>query len=170
MAQDNSAPNIFHPTLFNPFLQWADMAMKTTEMMVSSGQVIGERVDEIARAGANASPRDFKELTQVGGDKVSAATETGVEAMTRMQMASYELLTRGWQQWFASVGAITSLFGSRTFGEALSRQDRLFDSLGKASPANQLAQQVTDAAPKRQSAHARRPARVSRSRTAASKR
>ena len=37
-----------HATLFNPLMLWADLALKGAEMLVSSGQVIGSRVDQMA--------------------------------------------------------------------------------------------------------------------------
>jgi hypothetical protein len=120
---------IFNPALFNPLMLWADLAMKTSEMLVASGQVIGTRVDRMARAGAKPSARDLKEFTLMGSEKVKAATESGLAVATRLQSANYQLMARAWQQWFASLGAMSSLAGSRTFGEALSRQNRLFNSL-----------------------------------------
>jgi len=171
-------PNLLHPTLFNPFIAWTDLAMKATEMVVSSGQLIGERVDEIARASANASPPDFKQLTLLGGDEVKTATESSFDMMTRMQSASFQLMARAWQQWFTSLGALSALTGSRTFGEALSRQDRLFKSLIQSDsrllrPSDDAAH-VEIASPKARQgtsrAHAKRHTAVSKTRVATSRR
>jgi hypothetical protein len=41
--------NLIPPSLFHPFLLWNDLAAYATEMLASSGQVIGSRVQEIAR-------------------------------------------------------------------------------------------------------------------------
>jgi hypothetical protein len=130
------AQNLFHPALFNPFLLWTDLAMKTTETLLASGQVIGTRVGRIARAGANPSPADLEEFTLMGTEKVKAATESALAVATRLQSANYELMARAWRQWFASAGAMTALAGSRTFGEALSRQNRLFHSLARSGPSH----------------------------------
>jgi hypothetical protein len=123
--------NLIHPSLFNPFLLWNDLAAKATEMLASSGQVIGSRVQEITRAGDNPSPRDVREIVQIGSEKVKAATETGLDVATRLQETNYELMARAWQQWFASVGAMTALATSRSFGEALERQNRLYNALNR---------------------------------------
>jgi hypothetical protein len=120
---------LFHPSLFNPFMLWTDLALKSNEMLLASGQVIGTRLGRIASAGANPSPRDLKELALMGSEKVKAATESSLAVATRLQAANYQLMARAWRQWLASAGAFTALAGSRTFGEALSSQNRLFHSL-----------------------------------------
>lgn len=126
------AAHLTHPSLFNPFMLWADLALKGTEMMVSSSQVIGSRVDQMARAGANPSPRDVKEFALMGSEKVKAATESGLAVALRMQSANYQLMARAWQQWFAAWGAMASLGTSRSFGEALSRQNTLYNALARS--------------------------------------
>jgi len=126
------AQNVFHPALFNPFMLWTDLAMKSTEMLVASGQVIGSRVDQIARAGANPSPRDLEEFALMGSEKLKAAAESGLAVATRLQSANYQLIARGWQQWWSSMGALMTLASSRTFGEVLARQNRLFNSLARS--------------------------------------
>lgn len=123
----------FNPTLLNPFMQWADLALKTTEMLVSSGQVIGARVDQIARAGANPSPRDVKEIALMGSEKLKAATESGLAVATRLQSANFQLMARAWQQWFASMGAMAALGNSRNFGQVLSGQNRLYNALSRSA-------------------------------------
>jgi hypothetical protein len=124
---------LFHPSLFNPFLLWTDLALKSSEMLLASGQVIGTRLGRIAGAGANPNARDRKEFALMGSEKVKAATESSLAVATRLQAANYQLMARAWQQWLASAGAFTALAGSRTFGETLSRQNRLFHSLARSS-------------------------------------
>jgi hypothetical protein len=125
-------PLQIHPSLFNPAVLWADLALKATEMMVSSAEVIGNRVDQIARAGANPSPRDMREIVLMGSEKVKAATESGLAVATRMQSQNLQMFTRAWQQWLTSLGAFAALASSRTFGEALARQNSLFNALSRS--------------------------------------
>jgi hypothetical protein len=122
----------FSPAFFNPFMLWMGVAMKTTEMLVSSGQVIGTRVNRMAHAGVRPSARDRKEFTLMHTEKVKAATESALAVATRMQSANYQLMARAWQQGLASLGAMSLLAGSRSFGEVLSRQNRLFNSLARS--------------------------------------
>ena len=124
--------NAFRPALFDPFTLWADLALRTTEMLVASSQVIGTRIGQIARAGANPSARDIKEFTLMGSEKLKAATQSSLAIATRLQSANYQLMARGWQQWVANLAAMGALASSRTFGEALSRQSRLFHSLARS--------------------------------------
>ena len=107
---------------FNPALLWADLALKGTELLISSGQVIGSRVDRIARAGLNPSARDRKEFALMSSEKVRAATESGVAMATRMQALNGNLWLRAWQQWFASLSAMMAFASSKTPGQALERQ------------------------------------------------
>jgi hypothetical protein len=120
-----------HPTLFNPFVLWTDLAMKSTEMAVESGQVLGTRVDQIARAGAHPSPRDMGELT-IGSDQLKAAADSGINIVAGMQSAALQVMAQAWQHWFTTLSAMASVAGSKTFGEALSRQEQLFNSLNQA--------------------------------------
>lgn len=118
--------------LFDPFLLWADVGMKTAEMLYSSGQVIGKRVDRMARAGHQPNARDRREFRLMGTEKVKAAAESGLAVAARMQSANYQLMARAWQQGFANIAAMTSLAGSRSPVEALSRQMSLYRSLGRS--------------------------------------
>jgi hypothetical protein len=122
----------FNPTLLNPFMLWAQLAMKTAEMLVASGQVIGSRMDQVARAGANPSLRDRREMLLMGSEKVKAATESGLAVAARLQAANWELAARAWRQWIASAAAMNALVTSRNFGEALARQHSLLEALGRA--------------------------------------
>jgi hypothetical protein len=126
-------PLQIHPSLFNPALLWADLAMKATEMMVSSAEVIGNRVDQMARAGANPSPRDMREMVLMGSEKVKAATDSGIAVAARLQSQNMQIFTRAWQQWLTSLGAMAALTSSRTFGEVLSRQNTLFNALSRSN-------------------------------------
>jgi hypothetical protein len=124
--------NLIRPSLFNPVLLWSDVALKTAEMLMSSGQVIGTRLDRIARAGPNPSARDRREFALMGSEKISAASKSAMAVASRLQSANYELMMRAWRQWFASLGAMNSLAASRSFGQALSRQKRLSDALARS--------------------------------------
>lgn len=86
---------------FNPWLLWSEFAMKSAEMWLASGQVIGTRVNRMARAGHNPSPRDRKEFMLMGTEKVRAATESG--------MAMAAAMTRLWQPWWSGAGALSRL-------------------------------------------------------------
>jgi hypothetical protein len=132
-------PVIPAASFLNPALLWADLAMKTTEMLISSGQVIGTRVDQMARAGATPSARDRKEFALMGSEKVRAATESGLAIAARLQSMNGNLWLRAWQQWFASATAMMSLASSKTMGQAVDRQAAVYRSMARsAGTASQL--------------------------------
>ncbi len=169
MSQDISQ-NLFQPAWANPFMAWTDLAMKTTELMVESGQVIGSRVDQLTRAGANAEPEELKQYSLLGTDKPRAVTDSGLAMVSRLQSAQYDLMTRAWQQWFSNLAALVAMAGSNSFGEVLSRQQRLFQTL--ASPrttTRATSDPAVETAPAAK-AHAKRHRRVSRTGVAASRR
>jgi hypothetical protein len=120
------------PALLNPLLLWTQLAMKTAETLVASGQVITSRVGQISRAGANPSARDRREMILMGSEKVKAAMQSGLAVATRLQSANLQLIARAWQQWFASLGAMNALATSRSAGAALARQSRLFHALSRS--------------------------------------
>lgn len=125
--------------LFNPALLWADFAMKTTEMLISSGQVIGARVDQMARAGATPNARDRKEFARMGSEKVRAATESSLAMAARLQSMNGNLWLRAWQQWFGGATALMSLGASKTWGQAVQRQGAVYRSMARsADTASQL--------------------------------
>ncbi len=124
--------NLFSPAAFNPFFMWVDFATKSSEMLVSSGQVIASRVDQMARAGVNPSASDRKEFALMGSEKMRAATESGLAVASGLRDVNYPLAMRAWQQSFAAWGAMVSLGGSRTWGEALSRQTTLAHALARS--------------------------------------
>jgi hypothetical protein len=123
---------LMQPTLFNPFLLWTQVAIKSAEMLFSSGQVIASRTGQMARAGANPSARDRREMILMGSEKAKAATQSGLAFATRLKSANLQLIGRAWQQWFASLGAMNALMTSRSVGEALARQNRLFNTLSRS--------------------------------------
>ena len=108
--------------MVNPFLLWADIALKTTETMLASGQVITHRMDRIARAGANPSARDRKEFTLMGAEKAKAAGD-----------AAFAVGMQAWQQW------VTACMGMAVPTTARGRQAALSRSSANAARLAQAA-------------------------------
>lgn len=119
--------------LLNPFLLWTDLALKTGEMMLSSGQVIGQRVDRMARAGVCPSARDRKEFALMGSEKLKAASASGAAVAGQLQKANLQLAARAWEQSFATLNAMGSLGASRTWGQAVARQQALLGAITRSS-------------------------------------
>jgi hypothetical protein len=118
---------------------WADMALKTHEMLLSSGSVIQMRTERMAKAGLTPSPADLAEFQLMGDEKLAAAGEAGA-AMARQWHSSHVSLTsRALQQWFLSAGAFLSMAGSITPAQAAVRGDAFVKATTRAvSTAGQL--------------------------------
>jgi hypothetical protein len=125
---------VFTTAAFDPFHLWTDFAMKSAEMLWSSGQVISSRLDRMARAGVNPSAHDRREMLLMGSEKVRAASDSALAVASRMQVANWELILRGWRQGFANLSAMGMLMASRNAGELFARQRHLFDSLRRSGP------------------------------------
>jgi hypothetical protein len=68
----------------NPFLIWTGLALKTSEMMLASVQVIGHRAGRIAAPGPKPSARDRREFTLMGQERIEATAESAQAMTTRM--------------------------------------------------------------------------------------
>ena len=55
---------------WTPWFAWSEILFKSAEMMMASGQVIGHRVERMGKAGVTPSPRDVKEFTLMGQEKL----------------------------------------------------------------------------------------------------
>lgn len=62
--------------VWTPWFAWSEFMFKSAEMMMASGQVIGHRVERMAKAGPALSSRDLKEFTLMGHEKLEAAAES----------------------------------------------------------------------------------------------
>lgn len=109
----------------NPFLIWADLALKTGEIMLASAQVIAHRTARMAAAGSKPSSRDRREFALMGQEKIGAATKSAQGIAAHMLTVDPFLVARAVQQSLAGAAAMMSLAGSRTASQAIARQARL---------------------------------------------
>ena len=123
----------------NPFLVWADLALKTGEMMFASAQVIGHRTGRMAAVGSKPSARDRREFTLMGQEKVEAASASARSMTSHMVRANTQLGTRAVQQMLTGVTDIMALAASRTAGQSIARQAKLVRTMTRsAGTASQL--------------------------------
>ena len=66
-----------YPRFFNPLMIWTDVALKTGEMLVSSGSVIHMRTSRMAEHGMQPTPADMREIHLMSEEKLTAVTESG---------------------------------------------------------------------------------------------
>ena len=114
------ATNLDSPNLFNPLMIWADMGLRALEMTLSSSQNLGDRLDRLTRATANAEVQETAHLASAGGtDRSGLASNPGLALATQMQRAGLELMTQAWQQWMSTLGTLTALGVGRPVAETV---------------------------------------------------
>jgi hypothetical protein len=116
------------PRFFNPLMLWTDVALKTGEMLVSSGSVIHLRTSRMVEHGMQPSPADLREIQLMSEEKLAAVTESGAAIANQLHTTSYALVNRAVQQWFQSQQALWSLATSLTPVHVLTRSQALLDA------------------------------------------
>ncbi|MEJ8845337.1 polyhydroxyalkanoate granule-associated phasin [Variovorax rhizosphaerae] len=116
------------PRFFNPLMIWTDVALKTGEMLVSSGSVIQLRTSRMAAHGMQPSPADMREIHLMSEEKLAAVTESTAAIANQLHTTSYALVNRAVQQWFESQVALWSLATSFTPVHALTRGQAFLDA------------------------------------------
>jgi hypothetical protein len=121
------------PRFFNPLMLWTDVAVKTGEMLVSSGSVIQARTQRMAAAGLAPSPADVAEFTLMGQEKLDAASQSGAAMAVQLHNTQAALTTHVVQNWFASVSALFAMVFSTTPAQALERHGAFVDAATRSA-------------------------------------
>ncbi|MDM0039287.1 hypothetical protein QTH89_22820 [Variovorax sp. J22G21] len=125
-------PNSY-PRFFNPLMLWTDVALKTGEMLISSGSVIQMRTRRMAEHGMQPTSADMREIHLMSEEKLAAVTESGAAIANQLHTTQYALMNRAVQQWFNTGTALVSLTTSFTPAQALSRAQALVDATTRAA-------------------------------------
>ena len=126
-----------------PFAVWTDVALRTSEMLVASGQVIGHRTRRIVAAGHSPGPRDRREFTRMGLEKVEAAGESFWAMGQQLLATNTQMWSRAWHDAVAAGSAWLSYSGSRTLPQLMERQFELVHAVSRSA---RSAVRVSDAA------------------------
>jgi hypothetical protein len=86
----------------NPFLLWTQLAFKTGEMLMASGQVIPIRLGRMAAAGHQPSARDQREFARMAPEKWQAGTESLLAVGLRLQAMQWQWMAQLWRPWTAA--------------------------------------------------------------------
>lgn len=122
-----------------PLTQWLDLALKTNEMLLSSGSVIRMRTERMAKAGLTPSAADLAEFQLMGREKLAAATESGMAMVKQWHHSHVSLASRTLQQWVQGTTAFFLLAGSVTPAQAVAHGDAFVQSAaGTVNAASQL--------------------------------
>jgi len=108
------SPSFSSSRFFNPLMLWVDVAVKTHEMLLSSGSVIQLRTERMARAGLSPSDDDLAEMQLMSHEKLAAASESGAAIANQMHSTQFGLVNRAVKQWLGGAVALVSLATSTT--------------------------------------------------------
>lgn len=128
----------------NPFLAWTRLALKTSEMMMASAQVISHRTGRLAMAGANPNARDRQEFTRMGQEKIDAVAESAQAVAARMMLIPTQIGTIAFKQMMNGTSGIIALTTSPAVALSAKGQVELFrDAMtNSATIASQLSDSV----------------------------
>lgn len=103
------SPNPSFSRFFNPLMLWVDVALKTQEMLLSSGSVIQLRTERMARAGLSPNEADLAEFQLMGHEKLEAASASGAAMVNQLHTTHFTLVQRAAQEWLDGTTALLSL-------------------------------------------------------------
>jgi hypothetical protein len=109
----------------NPLLAWSDLVWTSTQMMVTSAQVIGQRTSRMLLAGPAPGLHDQREFTLMSEEKVAAAVESTQAMAQGMFKLGQQLAVMAGRQMLAGMPLMMSLATSVTPRQSAARQTNL---------------------------------------------
>jgi len=106
----------------NPFLAWSTLVLASSQMMLTSAQVIGQRITRMLLAGDTPTRGDQRELTLMSEEKVAAAVESAQVMTQGMFKLGQDLAVMAGKQMLAGVPLMMSIATSTTPGQSAARQ------------------------------------------------
>jgi hypothetical protein len=117
----------------NPVLTWIGLAWKTSEMLMASAQVIHHRTQRLATAGVMPNPRDRREFTLMGQEKVEAMAESAQAVALRIMTLNQQIGAQIIGQMVAGTTALMSLAASRSVAQSSTLQAKLMQEIMASS-------------------------------------
>lgn len=124
---------LLSPRFFNPLVLWTDVALKTGEMLVSSGSVIQIRTQRLATAGLAPSADDLAEFQLMGQEKLVAANESGAAIADELHNTQFTLVNRAVRHWFGTLSAFFALTVSTTPAQAIERHSEFVEAATRSA-------------------------------------
>jgi hypothetical protein len=109
----------------NPFLAWSSLVLSSSQMMLTSAQVIGQRIARMLLAGDMPTPSDRREIALMSEEKVAAAVESAQVMTQGMFKLGQDLAVMAGKQMLAGVPLMMSLATSTTPRQSAERQSNL---------------------------------------------
>jgi len=111
---------------------WADVALKTQEMLMSSGAVIQVRTGRMAKAGLAPSAEDITEFQLMGQEKLAAVSESSAAVANQLHTSGFSLAQRSMRHWLSGATAWVGLATSLTPAQAVAHSHELFNASSRA--------------------------------------
>jgi hypothetical protein len=128
-------PSFSSPRLFNPLMLWVDVALKTQEMLLSSGSVIQIRSERMAKAGLSPSDVDLAEFQLMSHEKLAAASESGAAMANQIHTTQFALMNRAVKHWLGGGVALFSLATSVTPAQAVTHAEAFSSATARSAEA-----------------------------------
>lgn len=127
------SPRFPSSRFFNPLMLWIDVALKTNEMLMSSGSVIQVRTQRMAQAGLTPSDADVAEMQLMGHEKLEAVTESGAAMAGQLHTTQFALVNRAVRQWLGGVAALVSITTSTNPAQAVTHVNAFTDAATRSA-------------------------------------
>ena len=132
------------PWFANPLAVWTTLAVRASEMMWASGQVIGHRTSRAFLADPRHRERDRRELTLMGREKLEAGSEAFAAMAAHLTTLNMQYAMVAFSQWMAMSKTMLALANSRSIAQSAEQQARLtrMTMVGAAKTAATVANSV----------------------------
>ena len=117
----------------DPFAVWADVALKTCEMMAASAEVISLRAGRMALAGPIPNASDQSEFALMGREKIEAAAESARAMAEFVLTMNRQLGAQAFSQMLTGSTAMISLASSCSVGQSIERQGDLVRTMTESA-------------------------------------
>lgn len=123
----------FSSRFFNPLMLWVDVALKTNEMLLSSGSVIQVRTQRIAQAGLTPTDADIAEIQLMSHEKLEAVTESGAAMANQLHTTQFALVNRAVHQWLGGATALVAMVTSVSPAQAATHVNAFTDAATRSA-------------------------------------
>lgn len=116
-----------------PLAQWSELALKTSEMLVASAEVIGHRTGRLMSCGPLPNSEDQREFTLMGQEKLEAAAEAAAAMAFHAIEAQQKLLGSAMRQMLQGSSTMLSLVSSTSAEQAAESQAKLLRAMTRSA-------------------------------------
>jgi hypothetical protein len=117
----------------NPWLAWVPIAVSTSELMLTSAQVIGHRLWQFSDQDLSSTERNRREADLMVREKMEAAAESGQAMWLQVMGMNHALWFEAVRRGFALSTAWTALASSSSMADSARRQKRLLRAANRSA-------------------------------------